>query len=223
MIDVASTEYDFLDRNMESVKQGSAQWLKLRIGKITGSRIKDVMAYLKSGKGEMVARANYRTELIAEILSGRAQEHFISNAMQWGVEQEQYARAAYEVSKGLIVDQTGFVVHPTMHFAGGSPDGLIGDDGGVEIKCPEITTHIKWMLAGQVPEEHREQMVFYMAITGRKWWDFVSFDPRLPEKFQVFCVRLERDDARIAEIETEVRKFRGEIEEAIAKMEQLAS
>ena len=218
MIDATSSEFSFLDRTEEPVKQGSAQWIEQRIGKITGSRIKDVMAYLKSGKGEMQVRANYRMELIAEILSGRAQEHYISEPMRWGEEQEQFARAAYEVGTGSIVDQVGFIVHPAINCAGGSPDGLIGDDGGIEIKCPETTTHIKWILEGEVPEEHRDQMMFYMACTGRMWWDFVSFDPRLPERFQPFKVRLERDDARIAEIEAEVVKFRGEIDAAIAEM-----
>lgn len=225
ILDLSSSEWDFLDRvdAVEPVKQGSTQWLQQRVGKVTGSRIKDVMAYLKSGKGEMATRANYRVELIAEILTGTAQQHFVSDAMRWGVEQEQYARAAYEVRRDAVVDQVGFVGYPTIDRAGGSPDGLISNDGGVEIKCPETTTHVKWMLSREVPEEHQLQMMFYMACTGRQWWDFVSFDPRLPEKFQLFIVRLQRDEVRIAEVETEVLKFLQEIDSTIAEMERLAA
>jgi hypothetical protein len=221
-IDVSSSEFDFLDRAEPLAEQGSAQWLQQRIGKVTGSRIKDVMAYLKSGKGEMQTRANYRVELIAEILTGQAAQHFVSDAMRWGVDQEQFARAAYEMRRDVMVDRVGFVGYPTIDRAGGSPDGLVGSDGGVEIKCPETTTHIRWMLEKQVPHEHQLQMMFYMACTGRGWWDFVSFDPRLPVKFQLFTVRLQRDEARIAEVETEVLKFLQEIDSTIAEMERIA-
>lgn len=221
-LDVMSSDFDFLDRADVPVKQGSAQWLQERVGKVTGSRIKDVMAYRKTGdKGETQKRADYRIELVAEILTGKASQHFVSEAMVWGTEQEQFARAAYEVSRGTVVDEVGFVPHPSIERSGGSPDGLIGEDGGLEIKCPETTTHIEWIMGGKVPDEHQAQMLFYMACTERKWWDFVSFDSRLPERYQLFVVRMPRDDARIAEIEAEIRKFLGEIDATISKLEAL--
>lgn len=197
--------------------QGSAEWLAARCGKITASRMADVLSVLKKG-GEGADRRNYRIELIAERLSGRYEDHYVSPEMAWGSEFEEMARAAYEIQTGTMADTAGFVLHPCFDFAGASPDALIGDDGGLEIKCPKTTTHIRWMMAGTVPEEHQPQMLWNMACCERAWWDFVSFDPRLPEGLKTFIVRLPRDEARIAEMECEVERFNEEVEAAIAAL-----
>jgi len=204
---------------MRTIKcvQGSAEWLEVRRGKITASRIADVLAVLKKG-GEGAGRRNYRIEQIAERLSGRSEDHYVSPEMEWGSEFEPIARSAYEIATESMVDTVGFVLHPTFDFAGASPDGLVGKDGGLELKCPKTTTHIKWLMAGVVPEEHQDQCLWNMACCQRQWWDFMSYDPRLPEGLRVFMVRMPRDDERIAEIESEVEKFNGEIEAAIESL-----
>lgn len=193
-------------------EQGSAEWLQLRCGKITASRICDVMAMLKRG-GEGAERRNYRVDLVAERLSGRTEDHYVSPEMAWGTEYETRARTEYEMDAGEMVETVGFILHPTIDYAGASPDGLIGSDGGLEIKCPKTATHIRWMLANQVPVEHQAQMQWNMCCAGRAWWDFASYDPRLPDGLKLFVVRLGRDDGHIAEIEEAVINFNLEVEE----------
>ena len=206
-----------------SMRQGSQEWFQARAGSCTGSHAADILAMLKSGKGEQKCRADYRLKLATEILTGIPQmDGYLSPAMEWGTEQEPFARAAYEMKTGAIVDAVGFVTHPTIARMGGSPDGLIGEDGGLEIKCPNSITHIRWMLDGQVPEEHQPQMFFYMACTGRKWLDFVSFDPRLPEPLQLFIERLEAIPERIAEIESAVIQFNAEVDAVIGQLKMIA-
>jgi len=204
---------------MRTVKclQGTAEWLEIRCGKITASRIADVLATLKKG-GEGADRKNYRIELLAERLSGRIEDHYVSSEMAWGTEFEPIARSAYEIATGEIVDTVGFVLHPTFDFAGGSPDGLVGEYGGIELKCPKTTTHIKWMTAGGVPEEHQAQCLWNMVCAERDWWDFISFDPRMPDGLKVYIERMERDEARIKLIEEEVSRFNDEIEAAADKL-----
>lgn len=192
-------------------EQGSAQWLDARRGKITASRIAEVMDFLKKG-GEGASRRNYRTELLAERLSGRGEDHYVSAEMEWGTEFEPHARAAYEIANDVMVNQIGFVLHPEFDFAGSSPDGLVGADGYVEFKCPKTTTHLKWMQAGIVPKEHQDQCLFNMRCEERAWADFVSYDPRLPDGLRIFVVRMERDDERIARIDEEVARFNEEVE-----------
>jgi putative phage-type endonuclease len=201
------------------VIQGSPEWLAERHGRITGSHMADVLAFLKTGgKGETKARYNYKIALIAERLTGRATECYVSPEMQWGTDNEPLARGAYEVETGRSVEQVGFYVHPIFDYAGGSPDGLVGKDGLIEIKCAKTATHIAWMLDGIVPPEHEPQMSWYMACTDRKWCDFVSFDPRLPEHLQLFIVRLMRSDERIAEMEAAAQLFEAEIESLMARL-----
>ena len=132
--------------------------------------------------------------------------------MQFGTEQEPFARTAYEIKTENIVDQVGFIFHPRLDFTGASPDGLIGRDGGLELKCPKTTTHLAYMMAGTVPKEYQYQMLWNMACAEREWWDFASYDSRLPEKLRLFIVRMPRDEARIGEIEREVLKLNSEIE-----------
>ena len=191
-------------------EQNSAQWFWARTGRITASRMCDLMATLKRG-GEAASRRDYRAELIAERLTGKTEDRYLSKEMQFGIEQEPFARTAYEIRTENMVDQAGFIFHPRLDFSGASPDGLIGQDGGLELKCPKITTHLAYVTAGTVPEEHQYQMLWNMACADREWWDFASFDPRLPEKLRLFIVRMPRDEARIGEIEREVLKLNSEV------------
>jgi hypothetical protein len=192
-------------------EQNSAEWIWVRTGRITASRMCDLMATLKRG-GEAASRRDYRAELIAERLTGKTEDRYLSKEMQFGIEQEPFARTAYEIRTENMVDQAGFIFHPRLDFSGASPDGLIGQDGGLELKCPKTTTHLAYMTAGTVPEEHQYQMLWNMACADREWWDFASFDPRLPEKLRLFIVRMPRDEARIDEIEREVLKLNSEVQ-----------
>jgi hypothetical protein len=196
------------------VEQGSAEWLQLRTGRVTGSRMADVMLYLVRKNGEAAKRQAYKSELVSEILTGRAVEHFVTREMQWGLDNEIFARNAYEIEVAGI-DPAGFAVHPTITRFGASPDGLIGADGLIEFKCPNTATHINYVIQDVVPAEYHWQMLAEMACSERQWCDFVSYDPRLPKKLQLFVRRLERDNARIAQMEAEVLKFLAEVDEVI--------
>jgi putative phage-type endonuclease len=202
------------------VEQQTAEWLEMRKGRVTASRVADVMAVLKKG-GESAARRNYRNELITEMLTGRSAETFVSEAMMFGIEQEPYARAAYEMKADVMVDPGGFAVHDEIDRFGASPDGLIGSDGVLEIKCPTTAVHIGYLLAGVVPEDYQPQMLAEMACTGRKWCDFVSFDPRLPKHLQLFVRRFDRDEARIAEMEQMIALFLGDVDEILYRLKEL--
>ena len=138
------------------MNQQTPEWFAQRAGKVTASRVADVMAKVKSG--EAAGRANYRAQLVAERLTGTAAESYSNAAMQWGTDTEPYARMAYEAATGNLVLETGFVLHPEIGFSGASPDGLIGNDGLVEIKCPNTATHIDYLLASTVPEKYKPQM-----------------------------------------------------------------
>ena len=201
-----------------SCVQGSAEWFEARCGRVTASHMVDVLSVLKRG-GESRARFQYKLQLIAEVCTGKAQENYVSPAMQYGIEQEPFARAAYEISQGVTVDQVGFFVHPEIEQAGASPDGVVADtDGLIEIKCPNTVTHLEYMLAGIVPEEYQPQMLWQMACSGRKWCDFVSYDPRMPAHLQLFIKRLERDDKRIADYEHAVLDFLGEMDALMLRL-----
>lgn len=201
--------------------QGDADWIATRVGKVTASRLADVMATIKSG--EAASRANYRAELIAERLTGNPSESFTSPAMERGTDLEPFARAAYEARAAVMVDQVGFIDHPSIAWSGASPDGLVGDSGLTEIKCPNTSMHISYLTAGVVPSKYQPQMLWQMACTGREWCDFVSYDPRLPGNLSLFVVRFERDDERIAKMETEVRRFLEEVEESVERLRKLAA
>lgn len=199
-------------------EQGSAEWLQERVGRITASRICEAMSrYSIKSKvgGETAERKNYKTDMIVERLTGRSTENFVSPEMIWGRENESSARTAYEMEKNVLTQQIGFILHPTLDHVGASPDSLV-DDGGLEIKCPKTATHIKWMLAGVVPEEHVDQVQLNIACAETAWWDFMSYDPRLPEGIDRFIVRVPRDDQRIAEMEAEAIQFYEEINQVIA-------
>lgn len=199
--------------------QGSPEWLAQRVGKVTASRMGDLMARTKSGWG--AGRANYAAELLVERLTGLPTPRFINDAMRWGTEQEPYARAAYEQAFGVDVLQTGLVDHPEIDMAAASPDGLIGDDGLLEVKCPLTATHVDALLGAPIPDAYRLQMQWQMACTGRAWCDFASFDPRLPEEMRLHVRRVPRDTSLIVDLETEVAAFIREIDEKVAKLTSL--
>lgn len=193
--------------------QGSDQWKADRAGKATGSRAKDMLATIKSG--EAAARRDYRTQLVTErLLRAPADDDFISGPMKWGIEQEPFARMAYEERTGLIVRESGFVYLPDL-AAGCSVDGFVteaGRNGLVEIKCPKSATHFSYLLGRKLPSEHEPQVIHNLWITGAEFCDFVSFDPRLPVRLQLFIVRVERDEERIAKHEQAVRLFLDEVD-----------
>jgi putative phage-type endonuclease len=201
-------------------EQQSPEWLLMRTGIVTGSRVCDVMAKLKRKEGEAACRQNYRAELVCEILTGRSAEHYVSPAMQWGMDNEVLARNAYEIEFDVQTIQVGFAVHPEIRRFGASPDGLVGTDGLVEFKCPTTQTHIDYIISGEIPTEYRWQMFAEMACAERQWCDFVSYDPRLPKSLQLFVRRLERDDSCIREMEAEVLSFLSEVDFLIERLKK---
>ncbi len=203
----------------DEIIQGSADWFAARAGKVTASRVSDVIAKTKSGAS--ASRATYMGQIIAERLTGLMAESFSSGPMKWGIETEPQARAAYTFYRDQDVVEMGFANHPTIQWAGASPDGLVGDNGLVEIKCPNTATHIETLLGQSVPSKYVTQMQFQMACTGRAWCDFASFDPRMPEDMQLFVKRVDRDNAMIAEHEAEIIAFLAEVEEKIAALRAL--
>ena len=204
---------------MEDIVQGTPEWHALRLGKVTASRVADVIAKTKSGPS--ASRAKYAGELIAERLTGTTGERFTNAAMAWGTGQEPAARKTYEFYRDTDVEQVAFVLHPTIGDSGASPDGLVDVDGLVEIKCPETHTHIETLLGQAVPAKYVTQMQWQMACTGRAWCDFVSYDPRLPEPMRFFCKRVMRDDALIAELEREVVAFLNEVRGTVTRLQRL--
>lgn len=199
--------------------QRNEEWRRARCGKVTGSCIDAVFAKGKTKGTEAVTRANYKAQIIAEALTGQpCGSDFLSRPMQWGVDQEPFARAAYEIERGFLVETVMFVDHPRIENFGCSPDGFVGNDGLVQFKCPNTATHIAYLLSGEIPAEYQSQMLVEMACTGRQWCDFVSFDPRLPPDLQLFVRRFQRDNARISEIELGVQKFLTEVREMMTRL-----
>lgn len=196
--------------------QGSPEWHQARAGRVTASRIADLIAKTKSGWG--ASRTNYLAELVAERLTGKVAESYTNSAMAWGTAMEPEARSAYQLITGADVIPVGFVIHPTIEQAGASPDGLVGEDGLLEVKCPNTATHIETLLSEEIPEKYIKQMQWQMACCGRAWCDFVSHDPRLPGRMQLFIRRVERDPAFIADIETHVRAFLAELDSTVGRL-----
>ncbi len=200
--------------------QRSPEWYAARLGKVTASRVADVMARTKSGYG--ASRANYMAELLCERLTGQQAERFVSAEMQRGTELEAQARDGYAFLHDVAIVECGFVVHTSIPMFGASPDGLIGSDGLVEFKCPNTATHIDYLLSQSVPGKYQTQMHAQMACTGREWCDFVSFDPRLPDDLQFFVKRVQRDDAFIAAMLPEIAAFLAELSAKEAQLRNLA-
>ena len=203
---------------MHDFLQRSPEWFAHRCGRVTASRIADIMAQTKSGPG--AARKNYLAQLVAERLTGEVGESYTNAAMQWGTDQEPQARALYEFQTDAEVSEVGFIDHPSLDMAGCSPDGLVGSEGMVEIKCPNTATHLDTLLSGKVEGKYVKQMQFQMACAGREWCDFVSYDPRLPAEMQLFTKRVHRDTDGIAEIERAVAEFLAELAETVAKLRE---
>lgn len=192
------------------MQQRSEEWYEARLGKATASRFSDVLATLRSG-GEAAGRKNYRAQLVVERLTKIPADTYQNGAMQWGTDYEPMARLEYELVNDIAVEEVGFLDHKTL-AAGASPDGLVGKDGLVEFKAPNSATHIEYIKGKKVPDCYMAQIQGQMWVTGRKWCDFVSYDPRMPGSLRLFIVRAERDNEFIANLEAEVTKFLGEVD-----------
>lgn len=203
-------------------EQRTPEWFAERLGKITASRIADVVGKTKSGSYG-AARKNYMAELLCQRLTGQQEEKFTSATMQHGTDTEPAARAMYTLETGADVTETGFIPHPSIAMSGASPDGLVGEDGLIEIKCPNTATHLEFLQSRKPKHEYLLQMQWQMACTGRQWCDFVSYDDRLPEKLAYRCIRIPRDNKLIAELEEEAVKFLTELDETVRQLKEQAA
>jgi hypothetical protein len=195
---------------LKGIVDGTPEWLTRRVGMVTASRVSDVMGFLKRG-GESQARKDYKTEKLVEVMTGRACERYVTPAMQWGIDTQEQAVAAYEMACNVEPEPGGMWIHDNISRFSATPDCLIGEDGLLEAKCPTTSTHLEYIFAGVVPLDYRPQMWAQMACTGRKFCDFVSFDPRVPLQYRLFIRRLERDEEKITEVENAVIQFLEEI------------
>lgn len=198
------------------MEQHTEEWFAIKSGKPSASRVTDIV---KGVKGRYLAgREDYLLELAYETLTGEREEHFVSADMQHGTEFEPIARATYEAKKGTLVDEVGFIDHDTIKNFGASPDGLVGKDGSIEIKCPKPKQHIKTLLKGHIKRDYLFQIQTLLMCSNRKWCDFVSFDPKAPDYLQLYIQRFHRDEIIIAEIETEVKKFNAELAQMVKQL-----
>jgi predicted phage-related endonuclease len=196
------------------VKQNTEEWRLARCGHVTASRVHDIVATTRSG-GFTAGRKNYLAELVAERLTGTPAPTYVSAAMAYGTECEAEARFEYALAMGVEIEEVGFLLHPLIGEAGASPDGLVGADGLVEIKCPNTATHIDTLLGEKIPVEYITQMQFQMAVTGRQWCDWVSYDKRLPKHMSAIVRRVRRDDDVIEKLNAEVITFLRELAETV--------
>ena len=201
------------------MEQRTNEWFTARLGKVTASRVADVIAKTKAGQS--ASRANYMADLVVERLTGQKASSFSNAAMEWGTQTEPQARAAYSAKTGILVEEVGFIDHPTVAMSGASPDGF-AEEGLIEVKCPNTSTMLGYILDGKPPQKYVTQMQWQMACTDRPWCDFVSFDPRLPERLQLLIVRVPRDDVYIAMLEAEVKKFLAELDDNLNKLEKVS-
>ena len=204
---------------MSDIEQGTPEWHQQRCGKATASRISDIVAKTKSGYS--TSRANYMAQLVVERMTNQVAESYTNAAMEWGIENEPFARAAYELKTGNMVNQVGAIDHPSIPMSAASPDGLVGDDGCLEIKCPNTATHIDTLLGDEPAKKYYDQMQWQMVCANRSWCDFVSFDPRMPAHLQLFVRRIERNDIYIAELESEVVRFLAEVDNKVKKLNEI--
>lgn len=205
-------------------EQGTESWFANRLGKVTASRLADVLAKTKTGYS--TSRTNYITQLVLERITQTRSESYSNSAMQWGTDQEPFARASYEAHTGQMVDEVGFIPHPTIEAAGASPDGLVGDDGMVEIKCPSSSTALEcWLIHAQggnpVDARYYAQMQWQMRCADRSWCDYVVFDPRMPIKAQLFVYRVERNAAWLTIAEGEVLTFLAEVDAKVISLKSI--
>ena len=201
-----------------NLEQGSDEWKKARLGHVTASNMAEVMSKAK-GIGEAIGRYKYKVKLVAERLTGTSGDSYSNAAMEWGIEQEQFACIEYEAAQNVFVEKTGFWLHPTIAWLGVSPDRLVGDEGLIEVKCPNTTTHLGYLFENKIPADYYKQIQCQLWVTGRKWCDFVSYDPRLPKRNRLLVVRTERDESLIQEMEAQTIQFLGEINQLIIKLE----
>ena len=201
------------------MEQRTDDWFTARLGKVTASRVADVVAKTKTGVS--ASRGNYMAQLIVERLTGKPVESFSSSAMQWGTDTEPLARAAYEMATDTMVEEIGFVEHESIPMCGASPDGLVGDDGLIEIKCPNTATHIETLINNTIDNRYVLQMQWQMACTDRKWCDFVSFDPRMPEALQMKIIRVNFNEMLVTDLENQVEQFLNEVQEKLEILNNL--
>ena len=206
------------------IEQRTDEWFQQRLGKVTASRISDVIAKTKTGVS--TSRQNYLVQLVSERITGKKGDSFVNQAMLDGIERESAARALYMLNRDVSVTEVGFFDHPIIKNSGASPDGAVNAEeegkyaGLIEIKCPIETTHTNTLMSKSVPSKYIPQMQWQLACTGAKWVDFVSYNPNFPEELQLFVARVERDNAYIAELEAEVIKFLDEVEQTIIKLKE---
>lgn len=189
---------------------GTENWHAARRGCLTASRIADALAVLKNGK-PAESRKRLTFDLLAERATGIAVSHFVTPAMQHGIDNQAGAITEYEIRHGVLVQPEAFVLHPQIDFAGATPDGFIGTDGLIEVKCPTSPKFLSWVMAGEVPQEHRLQMLFQLACTRRQWVDFVAYDPRVPSHLQLFVRRFEPDWKEVEKVEAGAKEFLDEL------------
>jgi putative phage-type endonuclease len=204
---------------MNDIEQRSDAWFAARLGKVTASKVSDVMAKTKTGYS--ATRESYMTQLVCERLSGQKAESFTNAAIQHGIDTEPLARSAYEAYADVMVEEVGFVQHPRIEMAGASPDGYVGLFGCIEIKAPQTSTHIETLLTEAIPSKYYAQMQWQMACAQRQWCDYVSFDPRIRQDLQLFVKRVEFDAPYVAILEEEVIKFLKEVDEKVNKLNNL--
>lgn len=202
------------------IEQGTDAWKAQRLGKVTASRVADVIAKTKSGVS--ASRVNYEAQIICERLTGAATEGYTNAAMQHGIDTEPQARSGYEFMRNVDVMLASFVDHPRVPMSGASPDGFVGDDGLLEIKCPQQAAHLETLLTNKVPAKYVTQMMWQMAATERNWCDYVSFNPTFPPHLQLFVQRVHRDESVISELEKEVLAFLADVERKVAQLQPRA-
>jgi putative phage-type endonuclease len=206
------------------IEQRTEEWFQQRLGKVTASRISDVIAKTKTGVS--TSRQNYLIQLVSERLTGKKGDSYVNQAMLDGIEREDAARKLYEIERNISVSEVGFFEHPVLSMSGASPDGAVHAEiegkyaGLIEIKCPIETTHTNTLMSKSVPSKYIPQMQWQLACTGASWVDFVSYNPNFPPELQLFISRVDRDQSYISELEVEVEKFLEEVEQTIIKLKE---
>ena len=206
----------FTTEDRIAVQQGTPEWHQLRLGKVTASRVADILAKTKTGPS--ASRQNYLIELALQRTTGIIQESYSNSAMEWGTQTEPQARVAYEVKSGNFVDQVPFIDHPNIEWFGCSPDGLVSDRGLVEIKCMQPKGHWEVIKTKEIPKNYWIQQQAQLSCTNREWNDYVGFNPIFPDKSQLFIKRTYRDEVFITEMELEIKKFLDEVEVEVQLM-----
>lgn len=201
------------------IEQRTEEWFQQRLGKVTASKVADVMPAKKGGYA--AARKNYMMQLLCERLTGNREDSYVNSAMMRGTELEPFARISYEAITGSLVDEAPFVDHPAISGFGASPDGFVGESGLIEIKCPNTAQHVEFLRTGKIESRYEWQMRAQMACTDRDWCDFASYDDRLPEQLQIKVVRVNRCPDKEQEMLAEIEKFLAELETIQKELEAI--